>query len=178
MVVKRSRGRSCPVKATSEPRVKCFFYHRVGRCIWGSFCRFQHDPPRKIYRERVNCFLSPPPPTTPEQLALPVPLALDCAQDFPPLAEAHRRLEDFRKEIRQSQIEAFKAEVRVALLRQMEERRKAPPRLVQGGLDGWIRRVRPVPPANQPPEHQQPGENADFGNVGQPCALQEHPPDP
>jgi hypothetical protein len=81
MTVRRSRGRSCPVKATSEPRVKCFFFHRVGRCIWGSFCRFEHDPPRKIYRERVTCFMMPPPVQPPQPFYQPPELAPNRAFD-------------------------------------------------------------------------------------------------
>jgi hypothetical protein len=37
MTVKRRKGNSCPVKPTSQPRVKCHSFHRVGRYIWGLF---------------------------------------------------------------------------------------------------------------------------------------------
>ena len=87
MFVRRPRGRSCPVKPSSEPRVKCFFFHRCGRCIWGSFCRYQHDPPKKKYGEKVNWFLAMPTVQTimdPRELLPPLALELPRYQDPSP----------------------------------------------------------------------------------------------
>jgi hypothetical protein len=106
IAVRRPRGRSCPVKPSSEPRVKCLYFHRYGRCVWGSFCRFQHEPPKIKYREVVNCFLPLPQPPTLDLNQLFSPLALELPrlpELSPPSAPAQRNLK-YRAEIRKAQI--------------------------------------------------------------------------
>ena len=52
------RGRSLPSKAVQKVGKKCHFYHLLGHCSLGSWCRFIHEPIKKKYIPKPSL---PPP---------------------------------------------------------------------------------------------------------------------
>ena len=48
----RARDRSLPTKSTQRKNGRCLFYHTLGKCRNGSFCRYLHEMPKKKYVEK------------------------------------------------------------------------------------------------------------------------------
>jgi hypothetical protein len=131
-----ARSRSLPPKPSSPKPVKCMFYHGRGNCVWGSFCKFEHDPPRRKYAEKItrpNPFFN-------------TPISLDLGNGQRPVPLYTVRLEHFHRELRREAIKAYMAERRDAMLSALQQLEPPPKiKLVQAKLDGWVTRTSTSP---------------------------------
>ena len=41
-MIAKLRSMSLPQKRNSVRQQKCFFYHHIGHCRWGSLCQYKH----------------------------------------------------------------------------------------------------------------------------------------